>query len=318
MKLAIVTHAPRPICLDGLFAALQEKADVTIFKANRDDCKKLRHYLKGLGLSGFDKVLIDLPFKYLCKEAAIICELADVSIYEEDGTQNFIALSKWSGKFARFYHLVPHAKIINTGAYVTSRFRAQGVDSYFVAKGFDPETLWNTKAERRVRLGFIGTLASNVYQQRKNAIEYMRAHAGLTIFRTEGAEEYRAVLNSIDVFFSADIGLDEYMAKNFEATACGCILLAYRQGNGEEEALGLIDGVNCLLYSSVAEAEQKLAFLYQQGPAFIEKIRQASLEHAQLHFTRAVMAEVVWQVILRKPVCAPPSSPSLWRRLFCR
>jgi glycosyltransferase involved in cell wall biosynthesis len=318
MKLAIVTHTPRPICIDGLFDALRDKAELSVFKAGKDDCKKLHSFLKDLNLSAFDKVVLDLPFKYLRKQAALICTLPDVCIYEEDATQNFIPESKWAGSFTKFYRAIPHAKIINTGAQVSARFRALGVDSFFIAKGFDPGMLWNTNEARTVSLGFIGTLGSTVYQQRKVAIEYMQAHAGLEIFRTQGPEEYRARLNSIDVFFSADIGLGEYMAKNFEAMACGCILLAYRQGSGEEEALGLVDGVNCLLYNNVSEAKARLAFLHQQEAGFVEKMRVASLKHAQLHFSRAHMAEAFWQVILRPPACsAPRTSPMLrlWRRL---
>jgi len=324
MKLAIVTHVPRPICMDSLFAALQTKTDVSIFKASKQDCKRLGCFLKGLGLTAFDKVLLDLPFKYLRKEAGVIRTLADVTIYEEDATQNFIPQSKWAGKFSRFYRTIPHAKIINTGARVSQRFREQGIDSHFVSKGFDPAALWNAEERRTISLGFIGTLGSNVYQQRKNAIEYMEAHQGLKLFRTQTPEEYRARLNSIDVFFSADIGLGEYMAKNFESMACGCILLAYRQGNGEEEALGLVDGVNCLLYSSVSEAKERLVFLQQQGAAFKEKLREASLKHAQSHFARNILAEAFWQVIMCKPTRLPPRPffatqlLPLWRRLCGR
>lgn len=79
--------------------------------------------------------------------------------------------------------------------------------------------------------------------------------------RTEPGVAYCEALNRIRFFVSADIGLGEYMAKNFEAMACGCLLFAYRQGAGEEQALGLEDGVNVLLFDD------------QQ--TFLERLQQA-------------------------------------------
>lgn len=306
MKLAIVTHTPRPINLHGLWRVLEAKAEVTLFEASKADCKSLGRFLKRLPLAQFDKVLLDLPFKYLHKEARVICRLPDVTLYEEDGTQNFIPASRWFGRFTRFYKKIPHAKFIHTGYHVSQQFRQQGIDSTFVSKGYDPERLWCTGSERTIALGFIGTVKPGVYEGRKMAIEHMQQQAGLQIFRTSTPEEYREKLNAIDVFFSADMGLGEYMAKNFEAMACGCILLAYRQGNGEEEALGLVDGVNCLLYGDVGEAEAKLHFAREMSEQARNALRGQSLYHAAQCFAIGALGELVWQVVAGRPQSFAP------------
>jgi hypothetical protein len=38
--------------------------------------------------------------------------------------------------------------------------------------------------------------------------------------------------------------MGEYMIKNFEAMACGCVLFAFNQGESENQALGFIDMEN--------------------------------------------------------------------------
>ena len=67
------------------------------------------------------------------------------------------------------------------------------------------------------------------------------------------------MLNRIRFFVSADIGMGEYMIKNFEAMACGCVLLAYDQGELENEALGFIDMHNIVLYRRLDELRDKLS-----------------------------------------------------------
>ena len=88
------------------------------------------------------------------------------------------------------------------------------------------------------------------------------------------------------------------MAKNFEAMAAGCLLLAYRQGNGEEQALGLEDGVNVLLYSSPAEAVSKAKWI-DSNPQQAEAIAMAGLKLAQQQFCYDNLGEKLAKAIIQ-------------------
>lgn len=83
----------------------------------------------------------------------------------------------------------------------------------------------------------------------------------LLITRTGSGEEYCETLSRIRYFVSADVGMGEYMIKNFEAMACGCVLFAYDQGEAENRALGFVDMQNIVLYRTRDELREKLAVL---------------------------------------------------------
>ena len=55
--------------------------------------------------------------------------------------------------------------------------------------------------------------------------------------------------------------MGEYMIKNFEAMACGCVLLAYDQGEAENRAIGFVDMQNVVLYRGLDDFREKLRFL---------------------------------------------------------
>ena len=52
--------------------------------------------------------------------------------------------------------------------------------------------------------------------------------------------------------------MGEYMIKNFEAMACGCVLLAFDQGEAENRALGFVDMHNIVFYRDIPELQKKL------------------------------------------------------------
>ena len=117
----------------------------------------------------------------------------------------------------------------------------------------------------------------------------------LFITQTKTKEEYLETLNRIDFFISADVGMHEYMIKNFEALACGCILVAYRQGK-EEEALGFVDMNNVVLYSTPEEALQKIHYL-QQNQAEAEALRKRGMDHVNHCFTVAKRDERLFSAL---------------------
>lgn len=137
---------------------------------------------------------------------------------------------------------------------------------------------------RDIELGFVGSLKSVAYSGRKQLLEELGKVEPLTVTRTESGDEYREMLNRIRFFVSADVGMGEYMIKNFEAMACGCVLFAYDQGSVENNALGFVDMQNVVLYSSVDELRQKLALL-RQNAELAERIAQEGQALAQTHYS---------------------------------
>lgn len=297
MKYLVLTHQNRSINIDAALDVLAAAPDTEVHRLTRRQIKHLRWTLWRLRASRFDGVLLDLPFKYLHPRAAALRSLQRVLIYEEDACQDRIPASRWHGRFTRFYRQVPGVIVLATGFTTADHLAAQGVDARFAPKGYDQRHLRDDPdSPRRIRLGFIGRTGSSVYHGRKNMLERAQAELGCELLRTESSEEYRRAMQAIRFFFSADVGLGEYMAKNFEALACGCILVAWRQGDDEEARLGLVDGENCLLYSSIGEAAEKIAAL-EAMPEKMLAIREAGVRLAREHYSHAALGEILLQAL---------------------
>lgn len=261
MNILVLSNHPRARSNHLLWEGLARSAGVEFHRVSREEQKDLRRLLRRFDLARYDRVVLDLMFRYVSKRPDLLSEVRGLVLYEEDACQNFIAHSQWCGKFTRFYQKLPNARIVCTGHHVAVRLRESGIDAHFVPKGFDSSSLSCLDLNRDIEYGFIGRLGSSVYQERREILERAAADIGLQMLRTAPGAEYCQTLNRIRVFVSADVGLGEYMAKNFEAMSCGCLLLAYRQGAGEEEALGLRDGENVLLYGSHDELREKAAWI---------------------------------------------------------
>ena len=201
-----------------------------------------------------------------------------------------------------------------TGFQVCQKFKEMGIDAHFLPKGFDSSKLYDMGMERDIPLGFVGRLDSETYQQRREFLQRAEREFGLRILRAEPGDEYRALLNRIKIFVSADIGLGEYMAKNFEAMACGCMLIAFKQGYGEEEALGLEPGKHLLLYE---EKEQFDVFIQK---LLVDKELTDALAHAGKalaleRFDYAAQAKQLFSILVRS-FDTTPSKLNFWQRLY--
>ena len=106
-----------------------------------------------------------------------------------------------------------------SGAVVAQKLRLEGVDAEFVPKGYDDKMLFNKKAIRDIEFGFLGSLNSKEYVRRKNFLEEISARTEMLVKRTQSGLEYLDTLNRIRVFVSADVGMGEFMIKNFVPAA---------------------------------------------------------------------------------------------------
>ena len=143
------------------------------------------------------------------------------------------------------------------------------------------------------------------------------ALTGVFVTKTKSGEEYLRTLNRIRFFVSADVGMGEYMIKNFEAMACGCVLLAYDQGERENEAFGFRDMENIVLYRSVADIQEKLAIL-RLDTALAERIARSGQALAIERFSFAAVGQSIVEAM--RPALREPERPGwlekTWRRIF--
>lgn len=314
MRILVLTTAPRQPDNHLLWEGLREFADVEIHYFSKQEQKSLGAVLSRFDFSLYDRVICDLLFRYLVRQRRVLSRISRLLIYEEDACQEFIEGSKWEGAFSTFYLKLPNARIVLTGFQVCQKFQEMGVDAHFLPKGFDSSKLYNMGLERDIPLGFVGRLDSDTYKQRREFLQRAEKKFGLQILRAEPGDEYRKLLNRIKVFVSADIGLGEYMAKNFEAMACGCVLLAFKQGCGEEEALGLESGIHWLLYEGQEQFELFVEML-MTDTGLSDALACAGQMEAKQRFDYSAQAQSLFSLLVL------PSGPalkrmSLWQRLL--
>ena len=156
---------------------------------------------------------------------------------------------------------MPWVRVLSSGCVVTERLQQEGFDALFVPKGYDQTLLSDQGRERDIELAFVGSTNSVAYSGRKELLDKLAQVEPLVVTRTKSGQDYCDTLNRIRFFVSADVGMGEYMIKNFEAMACGCVLLAYDQGDAENRALGLQDMHNVVFYTDIPELQNRLALL---------------------------------------------------------
>lgn len=263
MKVLLISRQDRVPRVDPLFKGLEGFCDLTLIEFSSSEIKGFTKHFQSLDISSYERIIVDIPIRRLCKHYKCLIGVKNLVFFEEDLCQEFIPCSKFYKKFSIFCKKIATCRVICTGYYVGRRAAAKGMDIRVVLKAYDESKLYKLSLERDIEIGFIGRINNKIYKLRRNLLTTLEKENYLTLIRTETSQEYLETLNRIKFFFSADLGFAEYMFKNFEAMACGCILVAYRQGHGEEEKLGLIDMENVILYSDAAEAKRKIAQVQQ-------------------------------------------------------
>ncbi|PJE78061.1 hypothetical protein CI610_03006 [invertebrate metagenome] len=232
----------------------------------------------------YDRIVCFLRFKKEIKQVGFIRTIPNLVILEYDACQNYMEDSKYKGRFSRHYSCLPWARIISTGYSISKQLRKEGFDAVFFPKGYDGKIIKNLGLYRDIELGFVGNTRSKTYQQRKVFLEDMVATEGLTIAKTDPGEAYNQMLNRIRYFISADIGIGEYMQKNVEAMAAGCVVFSWDQGEEENAALGFQDMVNIVLYCDKTSLLKKLSDL-KRNPDLAQKVALNGQKLAEEKFT---------------------------------
>ncbi|WP_426415757.1 glycosyltransferase [Aestuariirhabdus sp. LZHN29] len=266
MNVLLLVIDQQRINLDQFYGAIIEEAEAgEVRRLSSAEQSNLRRYFSAnVDVERFDRIVLMLRFKLIRKQVRFLRAIPNLVLIEHDACQNYME-GKYKGEFSHFYKKMPWVRVLVSGFNVAQKLKAEGVDACFVPKGYDSEALYNSKSKRDIELGFVGSLAHDAYKDRRILLEELSAKEDLVIARTNTKEKYLAVLNRIEKFVSADAGIGEYMAKNFEAMACGCLLLAWDQGESENKALGFVDMKNVVLYSGISDLMNKLSKLREDN-----------------------------------------------------
>lgn len=261
MKVLFLVQKEQRAILDRLYEGIASACECDtrwLSSAEQDDLRG--YFRRHVEVERYDRILFFLRFKKEIRQVSFIRTIPNLVILEHDAYQNYIPC-KYTGKFSKHYRQLPWARVISSGAVVARRLRDEGFDAVFVPKGYDQALMRNEHAARDIEMAFVGSLRSVAYSGRKAMLESVAAVENLLITRTKSGEEYLQTLNRIRYFVSADVGMGEYMIKNFEAMACGCVLFAFDQGEEENQALGFIDMHNVVLYKNLQQLQDKLKIL---------------------------------------------------------
>lgn len=256
---------------DVLADALSVYADVDVVRLSSVEQDNLDSVFKALDFNAYDRVMTTLRTKKEMRQWRTMRAIPNLVIFEYDACQNYLKSSKYRGKFSLYYRRLGCPRLIVSGSGVAQKLKSEGFDAHFIPKGYDARLIVTGDTRRDIELGFIGSLSAKVYRERKLFIERLIPEKGLQILRTDPGEAYGRALARIRIFVSADIMLGEYMAKNFEAMAAGCVLMTYDQGVLENQSVGFIDMHNVVLFSDANSFDEKLDLL-KANPDLLDKI----------------------------------------------
>ena len=315
MKVLFLVQKEQRAILDRLYDGVAAHCVCDLRWLSSADQRNLRSYFRReVDVEKYDRIVFFLRFKQEIRQVGFIRTVPNLVILEHDAYQNYIPC-KYTGKFSAHYRQLPWARVISSGFMVSERLRQEGFDAEFVPKGYDQQLLADQGRERDIELAFVGSTNSVAYSGRKALLDELAQVENLLVTRTKSGDEYCDTLNRIRFFVSADVGMGEYMIKNFEAMACGCVLLAFDQGEAENRALGLKDMHNVVLYSSIAQLQEKLKVL-RADPALVERIGNNGRDLAVSQFSFAQVGRSIVEK-MQPPLRSRPALTG-WQRLRLR
>ncbi|APC16275.1 glycosyltransferase [Pseudomonas frederiksbergensis] len=312
MKVLFLVQKEQRAILDRLYEGVAAHCECDLRWLSSDEQRNLRGYFRReVDVSRYHRIVFFLRFKQEIRQVGFIRTVPNLVILEHDAYQNYIPC-KYTGKFSAHYRRLPWARVISSGFVVAERLREEGFDAVFVPKGYDQTLLQDQGRERDIELAFVGSTNSVAYSGRKALLDELAGVEPLVVTRTHSGDEYRDTLNRIRFFVSADVGMGEFMIKNFEAMACGCVLLAFDQGDAESRALGLQDLHNVVLYRDIPQLQEKLARL-RADPELALSIARNGRDLALSHFSFSRIGQCIVEAL--QPALRPRAALSLIERL---
>jgi glycosyltransferase involved in cell wall biosynthesis len=285
---------------DVLFEGLRSSFDLDVVKLSSKQQDDLADSLKDVDFLSYDRVVTILRTKKEMKQWRFMRAIPNHIVFEYDACQNYIKSSKYYRRFTKYYSLIGSPTLIVSGMGVRNKLSAEGFSCFFSPKGYDDSLLRNLDDKRDIELAFIGKLDAGPYKERKKILSDLANTFNVELLRTGPGEDYLKTLNRIKIFVSVDAGLGEYMAKNFEAMACGCVLMTYSQGEVENEALGFRDMENVVLFNDLNEFSRKLSLL-KNDQELMGEISRNGEALARMNFSYSALAKEISPLIERPP-----------------
>jgi glycosyltransferase involved in cell wall biosynthesis len=314
MKILLLVHEERRTILDRLYESIAARTDCDLRCLSKVEQANLRRYFRdNVDVNRYERiVLFDLRFKRLVRQPLFIRSIPNLVTIEFDVWQNYHP-TECQGKFSTHFRRLPAIRVLSSGFQVTKKLLAEGVDAIFVSKGCYQDSLRNLDGVRDIELAFIGTTKSDGYQNRRTILDAIKAYEPeMKVLVTKSGNDYCETLNRIRFFISPDMGMGEYMIKNFEAMACGCVLCAFNQGEEENQALGFVDMENLVLFRNTDELREKLQRL-RADPAQADRIAAAGQALVEREYFYERIAERIVEAL--RPPLRPNPVPGALERL---
>ena len=308
MKVLLLVQEQQRSIFDTWYEAIADGLEVCdIVRVPADDQKRMKKFIKtsSIDFNNYDRVILFLRYKKMMRQVRFVQSIPNLVIIELDAFQNYCE-SKYNGRFTKYFKQIPWARVLCTGKGHTQTLCEEGFDVHFVGKAYDHKLLKNLKLNRDIELGFLGSLQTGVYKYRKQFLEDLAKKENVLIHRTKSGAEYLQMLNRIKFFISADIPFKEYMIKNFEAMACGCVLFTWDNGEIENKQLGFVDMETVVLYKDMDELIKKIEIL-RKDDTLAKTIAQNGQKLVEDNHTWQNSADKIIEALqspLREKVCS--------------
>jgi glycosyltransferase involved in cell wall biosynthesis len=266
--------------------------------------QSFRELIASLKHHDFDRVIFDCNIRSIGRDYKLLKDVRNLIIYDNDLYHHFHPTSAYFGMFIALFKTLMAHRIISTGLYTVQNFQKAGLNVSYLPKSYDPDYVHFLDIFKDIEVAFIGRTSNKIYRQRKKFLESLQKKLDVQIIRTSEDDDYNKTLNKIRFFISADQGLNEFMAKNFEALAAGCILCTVPTSEEEAGILGFEDMVNVVFYNSEQELISKIQYL-KSNPDKADAIALAGRQLAETrHQDQHRAAEM--EKIIAAPLFAPP------------
>jgi len=278
----------------------------------------LLDFIANADFSSYDRILVDGNLRRLGRRSTELKIIPNLIVFDHDVCQNNVPSSNWYHRYPSILRALGKVRVIVSGVELSKQLKAKGIDAVFLPKAFDDTVITDLGLERHIEAGFVGRTKNKVYRQRKKFLKQVQKKFNVPVLRAEPGAPYNALLNDIKFFVSADIGYNEYMIKNYEAMAAGCVVLASKQPQSENDALGFRDMENIVFYNSFEAFENRLSYL-KANPDIARRIAQAGQQLVKTRHTWRNRAQEIFALI--EPEIkqgAPMSLLDHWRVLFAR
>jgi glycosyltransferase involved in cell wall biosynthesis len=287
-----------------LWNGLAQIATVTIRKFGGEGNPTLSALAAELVDHQYDRVIFDANIRRAGKEIFSLRNIPRLVLYEYDFCQNYQPESDYYHLYKVILKQLGEHRIIVSGAAIADDLTKEGFCASFVPKFYNCDKVYCMNQARDFEIAFVGRTKHKVYKKRRELLRKIVDQLGAQLIRTEEGKEYNEALNRIRFFISADIGLNEFMIKNFEAMAAGCVLCAYLASEKDAYELGFEDMENVVFYKSIEELADKLHLLRTE-PDLARNIAENGRKLAEQRHSWKTRIESISE-ILKEPLHRPP------------